>query len=224
MFQQQLAPDQGRRLIKVGTLLSAAIHVVVIAGIAMIGPSKVVQEVQNVGVKFVSALPPPVAAPPPPPAGHKTHKNHITKKVSTHIEIPKKPAPAEPVEEDDAVEGGVVGGVKGGVAGGVVGGVVGGTVGGAPPKNVPPFVIAKDALSQPKPRLSEVFMTSHRGRGTVTGMYKVCVGVDGRVFQVVAVKSVPGADADIIQAVKGWVYKPQQVPVCFLYNMPITIQ
>ncbi len=34
-----------------------------------------------------------------------------------------------------------------------------------------------------------------------------------------------GADDDIIQGLKGgWEYKPQKVPVCFLYNIPITIQ
>jgi len=107
----------------------------------------------------------------------------------------------------------------------VVGGVVGSTGTAAPvkPKNVPAFKIQADAISQPSPRLSEVFKQAHRSQ-TVTGMYKVCVGIDGHVFEVVAVKSVPGADEDIISGIReGWVYKPQQVPVCFLYNMPITI-
>ena len=36
--------------------------------------------------------------------------------------------------------------------------------------------------------------------------------------------SVPGADEDIIRGIKeGWEYRPQQVPVCFLYNIPIRI-
>jgi protein TonB len=29
----------------------------------------------------------------------------------------------------------------------------------------------------------------------------------------------------IIEGIKaGWLYKPQQVPVCFLYNMVVTVQ
>jgi hypothetical protein len=32
-------------------------------------------------------------------------------------------------------------------------------------------------------------------------------------------------DEDIINGIReGWMYKPQQVPVCFLYNIPIVIQ
>ena len=51
----------------------------------------------------------------------------------------------------------------------------------------------------------------------------MCVGLDGHVDEVTAVKSVPGADKDIIQGVKEWLYKPRQVPACFLYNFNITI-
>jgi protein TonB len=51
------------------------------------------------------------------------------------------------------------------------------------------------------------------------------VATDGHVYEVTPIKSVPGADEDIIQGIReGWLYKPQQVPVCFLYNIPITIQ
>ena len=112
--------------------------------------------------------------------------------------------------------------------GGVVGGMVGSTGEVAPPvkpKNVPPFVIQRDVVRQVSPKLSEVFKQAHRNSGTMLGMYKICVGTDGKVYDVVAVKAVPGADEDIISGIKdGWEYKPQKVPVCFLYNIPITIQ
>ncbi|NTX52411.1 PaxA, partial [Myxococcus llanfairpwllgwyngyllgogerychwyrndrobwllllantysiliogogogochensis] len=104
--------------------------------------------------------------------------------------------------------------------------VVGGTGPAEPvkPKNVPPFVIQRDVVRQTSPRLSEVFKQSHRGQ-TLQGIYKVCVSTSGSVYEVTPVKSVPGADEDIIQGLKaGWEYKPQKVPVCFLYNIPITIQ
>jgi protein TonB len=225
MFDQQLKPAERKSPARY--IVSVAVHTLILAGIALIGPTKVVEDVKEVGVKFVTALPAPTLAPPPPPPGGHPHKTHVaTHKIVTKVNPTPKPKPKpEPEEEEDEVTGGVVGGQKGGVAGGVVGGVVGGTVGGLPPKNVPSFAIQKDALRQDKPHLSEVFQLSHRGRGTITGMYKVCVGVDGHVFTVVPVQSVPGADEDIIRGIKaGWVYKPQPVPVCFLYNMPITIQ
>src|SRR5712692_8113995 len=148
------------------------------------------------------------------------------------LEAPKVIEPP-PVEEED--DDGVLGGVEGGVAGGVVGGVLGGQInstgggGMAPaekvqPKNVPIFVIQRDMIRQVSPRMSEVFNLQHRGQ-TVTGMYKVCVDTDGSVYEVTPIKSVPGADDEIIEGIKaGWLYKAQQVPVCFLYNMVVTVQ
>jgi protein TonB len=80
-------------------------------------------------------------------------------------------------------------------------------------------------VRQSPPRLSEVFKQSHRNAGTLNGMYRICVSTTGEVYEVTAVKPVPGADEDIISGIKeGWLYKPQKVPVCFLYNIPITIQ
>src|SRR5207237_2613864 len=125
--------------------------------------------------------------------------------------------------------------VGGGVSGGVVGGTLGGAGGGGakspepPPrpkaKNVPAFVIQRTAIRQPQPRLSEVFKQANRGKPGIAGMYKVCVDLDEKVYDVVAVKSVPGADESIIDGIKDyWLFQPQQVAVCFLDNMPITIQ
>lgn len=148
--------------------------------------------------------------------------------MKPHDEPEEKPQPETPAEDTSkGVQGGVAGGVEGGVVGGVAGGVVGGTGTGAPPKpkNVPAFVIQRDVLQQDPIRLSEVFKAAHRGGPTITGMYKVCVALDGRVYEVTPVKKIPGADDDIISGIKdGWRYKPQQVPICFLYSIPITIQ
>ena len=55
-------------------------------------------------------------------------------------------------------------------------------------------------------------------------MYRVCVAQNGHVYEVTPTKAVPGADQDIIDQIReNWLYKPQQVPVCCLYNMVITI-
>ncbi len=182
--------------------------------------------------------PPPVARPPPPPPAAKTPRPNPVKVEPVHkVEIPTSmprpqevahaPQAAEPSEiEAPAAAGGVEGGTEGGVAGGTVGGLVSPDAPAAPakPKNVPAFVIQRDMLQQTPLRLPEVFKQAHRG-AQLTGMYKVCVGIDGRVYEVGVVKSVPGADEAIVAGIReGWLYKAQQVPVCFLYNMPISVQ
>jgi protein TonB len=91
-------------------------------------------------------------------------------------------------------------------------------------KNVPPFVIARDLIRQSPPRMSEVFKQGHRGQ-TVTGLYKVCVDTTGEVYEVTAVKGIEGATDEIVEGIRAdWLYKQQSVPVCFLYNMVVTVQ
>jgi protein TonB len=242
MFEQYTV-RQPRR-IGAYALASLVLHAVVIAALIVFAGQKVKEKLKVQEVSFVHAAKAPGAPPPPPPPpAKKSVVKKTTQVIPTHVdpkpievpkEIPKEePKPKEePAAEDEGEEGGVEGGQKGGVPGGVVGGQVGGVVGATgqaapppPPKNVPAFKTQQDALQTPLPRLSEVFKQSHRGQANVMGMYKVCVAQDGHVYDVVTVKGVPGADDDIIQNFKsGWLYKPQQVPVCFLYNMAITIQ
>jgi periplasmic protein TonB len=209
-------------------------------------------EISFIGPGKGKGAPPP---PPPPPAGAKhatpqRHKMLAKREIPKVLEQPKAiqapqpkeepppPPPSEEEDDDDSPYDGVVGGVEGGVQGGVVGGVVGGVTGGtggggsmqptAPErpkaKNVPPFVIAKDMLRQSPPRMSEVFKRSHRAQ-TVNGMYRVCVGTDGAVYEVTPVKAIEGATDEIVEGIKAdWLYRPQPVPVCFLYNMVVTVQ
>jgi len=70
--------------------------------------------------------------------------------------------------------------------------------------NVPPFFIQRDVVRQTSPRLSAVFKQTHLGQ-TMQGIYKMCVATNGSVYAVTPVKSVPGADEDIIQGLKGGV-------------------
>jgi len=236
MFEQLSAGP--RKGLQNYTAISLCVHagvVFFVLGLAAMrarSPHKKEVEVSFVGPGKSKAPPAP-----PPPAG----KKHITpkRKLIARAEIPKAmvmpkveppPAAPEPPEVEDEGDDGVEGGVEGGVVGGVVGGQLGSTGGGGmaperpPPKNVPPFVIQRDLLQQTPIRLSEVFKESHRSSGPITGMYKVCVDTDGHVYEVTAIKNVPGADEDIIEGMKeGWLYKPQRVPVCFLYNVPIII-
>jgi protein TonB len=214
---------------------SIAAHALVIGALIILAGKKATEklaQMQEVAFIHAKAAPPP---PPPPPAKHTStvKKTQIIptkvepKPIEVPKEIPKEEPPAKEEPEDKGEEGGVEGGVPGGVKGGVVGGVVGsdGDAAAPPkPKNVPAFKMQAEIVAQPKPRLSEVFKQSHRNSGPISGLYKVCVGMDGHVYEVATLKPVPGADEDIVSTIKeGWLYKPQQVPVCFLYNMQITI-
>jgi protein TonB len=220
-------------------LLALGFHVLINAFVAWrSGLPSPIEADKNPTVVLYRA--PPAKALPPPPAP-RSNATRSTKARATPVKkvepvMPKavpqepfQPAPAhEPVAAAPEVAsaaaegpGGPVGGVAGGTVGGVIGGVVGAEL---KPKNVPAFVVQRDMLRQSQPNLPEVFKQAHRGQALV-GMYKVCVGTDGHVFEVAVIKSVPGADDAITSSVReGWLYKPQSVPVCFLYNMPITIQ
>jgi protein TonB len=231
------------------TAVSIGVHGVLVALFLLAAtlrskePEKKEVEVSFIGPGKGKGQPPP---PPPPPAAKKHTVTPRRKPILAKVEIPRplleppkvvEPPPRdEPEEEDDdegevsGVEGGVVGGVQGGVVGGQVGGTGGGgTLAPTPPerpkaKNVPPFVIARDMIRQAPPRMSEMFKAGHRGQ-QVTGMYRVCVDTDGKVYEVIPVKVIDGANEEIIDGIKAdWLYKPQQVPVCFLYNMVVTVQ
>jgi protein TonB len=245
MFEQ--VASRKRQRFPIGpAIVAVVVHITAAAAVLHFDGVKKQSETISSEVTFFKVSPPAVAAPPPPPPpprGPRRQTSHTVAKtdarrvleaprrVPEKIPEPREPAPApeasaETSDSAAAAEGGESGGVEGGVVGGVVGGIVGGVVGAElpPPKNVPAFVIQRDLLQQSSPVLPEVFKQSHRGE-RLLGMYRVCVGLDGHVTAVTVVKSVPGADEAIQSGIRErWVYKPQQVPVCFLYNMPITVQ
>ena len=232
VFESSTAPLP--QPIRVGPGLTAlAVHAVLIAFVVWRSslPSSAEADKAPTVVLYRAA---PAKALPPPPAPRSsarpvTHKPTVQKKpesvvprsVPTKPPEPAAPSPVEAAVPSSQLESGTAGGVVGGVVGGAVGGVVGATL---KPKNVPAFVVQRDMLQQTQPNLPEVFKQAHRGQA-MAGMYRVCVGTDGHVFEVGIVKSVPGADEAIVSCVReSWLYKPQAVPVCFLYNMPITVQ
>ena len=225
-YQAATAPSWGRR-----ALVIASISVHGVAAVAL-GIYSIfhVEEIAPpaVSLTFFSAPPPP--PPPPPPARKKTvvEKKVITEVVqpTTTVKIvqPKVEEKKEDKNEDDGEEGGVEGGVKGGVKGGTVGGVVGGTIGGtgtdlnakpASPKMVAGFTLAAQVLTAADPHLSDEFKSAHPQQ-IIKGMYKICLGTDGKVSDVTPMTSIPTMDATIIQQIRStWAYKPQPLPICF---------
>jgi periplasmic protein TonB len=174
---------------------------------------------------FFSAPPPP--PPPPPPAKKHTEVKHIEKKIVTPTSIPQLVQPKveeQKPDEDDGEEGGVEGGVAGGVKGGVVGGVVGGT--GAPTpkaKNVPPHMLEQQKISGDMPHLPDIVKIQRKGTGEAVAMVKICIDQGGRVNQVSVIQGIPGADAEILNTVRGWKYKAQPIPICSMVKFEFSI-
>ncbi|MBX3231694.1 MAG: PaxA [Labilithrix sp.] len=190
----------------------------------------------EVTLTFFNAPPPP--PPPPPPAGasqkKSTPKKTIIPKVNPNALKEPKPTPKEePKEEPQGEPGGVQGGVQGGVAGGVVGGVVGAppspapapAPAPAPPKMVPTFLFAKERIASPPPALTDPFKDKHP-KQTVSSRYRICVGTNGRVTEVVVLTPLGGTEDDhVMRQIKaGWVWKPQPLPICSVQNFDFNIR
>jgi len=81
-----------------------------------------------------------------------------------------------------------------------------------------------DALHNPNPRLPETVKSLMRNAGIVMGTYKVCIALDGSVSAVEVMSGIAGADESIVSVLRGWRYKPQQLPVCTVIQFQFDIQ
>jgi hypothetical protein len=86
---------------------------------------------------------------------------------------------------------------------------------------VPSYVLQRELASQAAFRFSETFRRTHQERAQV-GVYKICVGLDGRVSSVQIVRGVGGDEEVVEQIREGFRYKPQAWPLCGL--APVTIE
>jgi hypothetical protein len=85
------------------------------------------------------------------------------------------------------------------------------------------FVFDKERLTAPDPHLPQDFV-NRNPKQTFTGTYRICVGTDGRITEVTAVRGIAGLDGDLISQLKRtWTYKPQPVPVCSVRNFVFKI-
>ncbi len=187
-------------------------------------------------VQFIATATPPPPPPPPPKAASNKPKTppKVVKPVLQPTVVPTTIQPRtepEPPEEKDT---GASDGVPGGVEGGVAGGVVGAPPPPAPPKEepkpppkpkvVPAILIKKDKISSgDDPHLPDVVKAQRRG-SVVTGSYKVCIGKEGTISSVDVVSSIPGADESIVSTLRGWRYKPQNIPICFIQFLEFHIE
>lgn len=92
-----------------------------------------------------------------------------------------------------------------------------------PPKKVPFFLIKKQQLSGAEPHLPQIIKQQRRGQ-TVIGTYLICIAKDGHVSDVTTLQGIPGADEEIGQTLRTWLYKEQAIPVCFAQHFEFIVE
>jgi serine/threonine protein kinase len=92
------------------------------------------------------------------------------------------------------------------------------------PRNVAARTLDSQQISHPDPALPAIVRSQRKGTGDARFAAKVCVGNDGRVYQVNVLASIPGADDAIVNTIKQWTYKAQPVSVCFVANIVYDLQ
>ena len=92
------------------------------------------------------------------------------------------------------------------------------------PRNVAARTLDAQQLAHADPQLPAIVRSQRRGTGDARFAAKVCIGNDGRVYQVNVLSSIPGADDAIVSTIKQWTYKPQPVSVCFVANIVYDLQ
>ena len=237
MFDRYVADKKRRRPLLYAAFVGSSILEAGVIVFFIIYSFIHVDEVQPppLTVQFIASTPPPPPPPPPPKAANKPKTPpKVVKPVTQPITVPttiQQPKEPEPPEEKDT---GGSEGVPGGVEGGVAGGVVGSAPAPPPPKEepkpppkpkvVPAILIKKDKISSgDDPHLPDVVKAQRRG-SVVTGSYKVCISKDGSIGSVDVINSIPGADESITSTLRGWRYKPQNIPICFIQFLEFHIE
>jgi periplasmic protein TonB len=237
-LQSQVRPKAWKRAL---LIVSIVVHAIAISGL-IIWSFVHVEEVTPPPLTvtfFASAPPPPPPPPPPPKKKSSTVKKPKTTQVVQPTDVPKivqpepEPEPEKDEGEDEGVEGGVEGGVAGGVVGGEVGGVIGGVLGGvgtgpppdAPkPKNVPPHVLAAQKISGDLPSFPNEIKAQYQGQQLKISVL-VCITQSGAVDaeRTKVLSAPPGTKDIVLQYLRAWRYKPQQLPICSPVNFIVNI-
>lgn len=92
------------------------------------------------------------------------------------------------------------------------------------PKNVDARTLDGQQVSHVDPHLPEIVRIQRKGTGDASFAAKVCVNNDGRVYAVDVLRTIPGADAAVVDAIRSWTYQPQPISVCFIANIVFDLQ
>jgi outer membrane biosynthesis protein TonB len=94
----------------------------------------------------------------------------------------------------------------------------------AKPRNLPPHALDAERIGGAMPHLPAAVQAQRRGLGDTTFTARICVDQSGRVSSVSVLAGIPGADGEIVQTLRGWRYRPQPIPVCFMSHFVFDVQ
>ena len=227
-FANGRRPDWKRRTVLVGSL---ALHGGVVVALLVASWFHVAELTPPaLAVVFLSAPepPPPPAAPPrsrPHPATHRPQPSVPA------VAAPAAPPPSQPDPGDLPSDGppGPPGppdpsGLPGDPHGAPC---TGGNCVSAPapkPRNVAPHALDAQRIAGAMPHLPPAVIGARRGLGDSTFTARICVDQAGAVSSVTVLAGIPGADGDIVSTLRGWRYKPQPIPVCFITQFVYDVQ
>ncbi|MCU1276767.1 MAG: PaxA [bacterium] len=234
MFDRFVAgrrPSWTRRSLLIGSLvLHGSIALVLVAGswfhVVELTPPML-------AVVFRSAA---EAPPPPPPPGRAKSTEHRVKtprpQPTTATQPPTAPDPTPPDDgkgvpnSDGPPDGkGPLGGDPRSPTAPCVGANCSSISAPAPrPRNVPPHALDAQRIAGAMPHLPSSVIGARRGLGDTTFTARLCVDQSGAISSVTVLSGIPGADADIVSTVRGWRYKPQPIPVCFVTQLVYDVQ
>ncbi len=216
-----------RRALIIG---SAVLHGGAVAALVIASWFRVVELTPPLlSIVFVPTAPPQAAAqskPSPSPARRAAHKAALTQPPST----PQPTATTEPKDSGGKELGPPDGPPDAPPAIGPPGGGTpcsgaGCIAAPAPkPRNLPPHALDAQRLLGALPHLPAAVIGARRGLGDTTFTARLCVDQSGAISSVTVLSGIPGGDADIVSTLRGWHYKPQPLPVCFVTQLVYDVQ
>ena len=223
-FAAPRRPSWTRRSLLIGSLvLHGAVALALVIGscfqVAELTPPLL-------AIVFLSTPEPP---PPPPPPGRRqaTERRAKTQRLAAPSQTVTPPTAPEPTPPDDGTGApnsdgppdgnGPLGGDPHSPTPPCTGANCGSVGAAAPrPRNLPPHALDAQRIAGAMPHLPSSVIGARRGLGETTFTARLCVEQSGAVSSVTVLSGIPGADSGIVSTVRGWRYKPQPIPVCFI--------
>ena len=91
------------------------------------------------------------------------------------------------------------------------------------PRNVDARTLTASS-SHTDPHLPEIVRIQRKDTGDARFAAKVCLNNEGRDYAVDVAQAIPGADAAIVDAIRGWTVPAQPISVCFVANIVFDLQ
>jgi hypothetical protein len=92
------------------------------------------------------------------------------------------------------------------------------------PRNIAPHLLDAQKIAGADPHLPDFVKNARRGLGDSAFSARICVDQAGSVSRIDVLQGIPGADEAIVQALRGWRYRAQPIPVCFVSRFVFDVQ